>query len=72
MANKLKSQRPMKIKLRTSMVGNRIIGGKVTGVFTHPDGAVIDWDNNEAKKMIERGYAEPVNDEPVNKATSNK
>lgn len=57
----------MKIKLKTSMVGNRIVGEKVTGVFAHKDGDVIDWNDAEAKKMIERGYAEQVQETAIQK-----
>lgn len=49
----------MKIKLLTPLCGNRIDAkGKPAGDFAFSSGAVIDWPDVEAKRFIERGYAE--------------
>lgn len=50
----------MKIKLLSPICGNKIVNGKVVGDFAHRDGAIIDWNDNEAKKLIDKGYAEPA------------
>lgn len=49
----------MKIKLLTPICGHRHDSkGKVIGDFAHRDGAVVDWPDAEARRLIERGYAE--------------
>ena len=50
-----------RIKLLTGLAGNRLDEkGRERGTFTYAPGAVIDWDAEEAKRLVDRGYAEFV------------
>lgn len=51
----------MKIKMLTPICGHRHDAkGKVIGDFAHKDGAIVEWPDAEARRLIERGYAESV------------
>jgi hypothetical protein len=53
----------LRIKLARSIAGQRVVEDPKTGKlesmgsFFHAVGAVIDWQEDEAKRFIEAGYA---------------
>jgi hypothetical protein len=52
------------VKLASAMAGHLFDDkGQVTGTFAYAAGDVVERPEDEAKRLIERGFASPVNAE---------
>jgi hypothetical protein len=50
-----------RVKLSSAMAGHLFNDkGQVTGTFSHAVGDIVDRPEDEAKRLIDRGFASPV------------
>jgi hypothetical protein len=48
----------IRIRLMTSIAGHRIDRHGQAHIFSHAPGAIVDWDETEARRYLESGIAQ--------------